>query len=163
VQTNADGHFVRDFIFGDYGHAWVGFFRTDYSDPGLIFTIAPGDHLSNVMIRLPRAKPMNGTVTGRVIDENGRGKANVEVAIYRSGPVNRMLDHQNSTRTDDRGEFRLFGLKPDRYIVGFSAGFLPGSSQASIPPVLYPGVGQVSRAEVVTVENDKESVLRKWS
>jgi protocatechuate 3,4-dioxygenase beta subunit len=162
AQTDANGHFVRDNIFEDNGRASVGFHYTDDDYQYLPFTIAPGQHLTNVVIRMRPMKPRTGLITGRVLDENGKGAANIQVELYRPPPLERIYD--KSTRTDDRGEFRLYGLRPGRYLVGYSAGLsiLQANSAASkpIPAALYPGVGDVSRAETVVVENGKEVRLK---
>src|SRR6185436_11552190 len=66
-----------------------------------------------------------------------------------------------------RGEFRLYGVKADRYIVGYSAGRTmvmlrsAPAQPSSIPAVLYPGVAEVSRAEIVNVENGREIRLKE--
>jgi hypothetical protein len=162
VQTDSDGHFLRDDIFGHNGQASVGFYYTDEDYQYLPVTIAPGQYLANIVIRMRQLKPKTGLITGRVVDKNGRGTVNVQVELYRPDTLDRIYD--KSTRTDDRGEFRLYGLKPNRYIVGFSAGLniLQANSAAasSLPALLYPGVGEVSRAEAVDVENGKEVRLK---
>ena|GEM_PF-5411777 len=162
AQTEADGHFLRDNIFGDHGRASLSFYTANHEFRSLPFTIAPGQRLENIVIRLRPMKPKTGLITGRVVDETGKGIANVAVELYRPAPLEQIYD--SSARTDDRGEFRLYGLRPGRYLVGYSAGLtlLQGKPAASgsVPAALYPGVGEVSRAEIVAVENDKEVRLK---
>jgi protocatechuate 3,4-dioxygenase beta subunit len=162
AQTDANGHFVRDNIFVDNGHASVGFYYTDDDSQYLPFTIAPGQRLENIVIRRRPVKLRTGLITGRVRDENGKGVANIQVELYRPPQLDWVWDR--SARTDDRGEFRLYGLKPGRYLVGYSAGlniFQANNAAArSIPATLYPGVGEVSRAETVIVEDGMEVRLK---
>jgi hypothetical protein len=150
---------MRDNIFGDNGWTDVGFYYSDEDYQYLPFTIAPGQHLKNLVIRMRPPKPKaSGLITGRVIDANGKGVGNVEVALYKPGSLDKFFD--KSTRTDDRGEYRVYGLKPGQYILGYSAGLnifqVSKPTSSTIPATFYPGVGDISSSEIIVVENEKE-------
>jgi len=166
--TDEDGHFVRDNVYGINGHASPGFSKDGYQAPFLVFTTMPGQRASNLVVRMPRRK--SGVISGRVVDGNGMPAVNIAVTVYRYDPLRAPVAGQ-VVRTDDRGDYRIYGLQPGRYIVGFSSGAgltlvefppppgTPPSTSNSIGAVLYPGVSLVSKAEVVTVRNEEETRL----
>jgi protocatechuate 3,4-dioxygenase beta subunit len=166
--TDKDGHFVRDNVYGRGGRASPGFSKDGYQAPFLVFTILPGERASNAVVRMQRRK--SGVISGRVVDGNGMPAVNVAVTVYRCDPSRAPVAGQVA-RTDDRGDYRVYGLQPGRYIVGFSSGAglilgsfppppgTPTATSNSIGAVLYPGVGLVSKAEVVTVRNEEETRL----
>ncbi len=53
-------------------------------------------------------------IEGRVLDEVGEPMANVEVTAH-PGDGSAQIQITNGRSTDDRGAFRLFGLKPGQY------------------------------------------------
>jgi hypothetical protein len=103
-----------------------------------------------------------GSVTGRVLSEDGRPLAGMEVALLRATSDSPEV----SVRTDDRGEFRLFGIKPGRYYVraGTPAsidrtryanpwqGLAALEAQGKYSTVYYPQQTDVARASLVDVK-----------
>jgi protocatechuate 3,4-dioxygenase beta subunit len=166
--TDKDGHFVRNNVYGRGGRASPGFSKDGYQAPFLVFAIVPGQQASNLVVRMPRRK--SGVISGRVVDGNGIPAVNIAVTVYRYAS-SRDLVAGTAARTDDRGDYRIFGLQPGRYIVGFSSGAgltligfapppgTPTTTSNSIGAVLYPGVGLVSKAEAVTVRSEEETRL----
>jgi hypothetical protein len=78
--------------------------------PAPSITLMPGEIRSNVNFALARAL----AIEGRVSDSFGEPMADVEVAVLRADGV---PYPSHPIRSDDRGEFRLFGLAPGRYRV----------------------------------------------
>jgi len=166
--TDKDGHFVRDNIYAKDGRTPISFDKAGFDYSFLPFTIHPGQRLSDVVVRLQRRR--SGVISGRVVDRNGMPAANIVVTPYRYSP-SRTLVAGPAARTDDRGDFRIYDLQPGRYIVGFSSGAgttlrgfapppgTPPDTSKSIDAVLYPGVGLVSKAEIVTVRDGEENRL----
>ena len=64
-----------------------------------------------------------GVIAGRVMNAQGEPIVDANVAVSLVDPTlgNRMLMASQSTRTDDLGSFRLFGLPPGSYFVHVGA------------------------------------------
>jgi hypothetical protein len=87
-------------------------------------TLSAGQKLTSASIRLtPQA-----VLTGRVLDEDGDpvAEANVQALRYSYTRGVRQLTPALSTTTDDRGEYRLYGLAPGKYYVAASRGGFGG-------------------------------------
>ena len=87
--------------------------------PGTPLQLGDGDTAANVDIRLTRG----GVITGHVADEDGEPLSRALVTVqryqYRSGE--RQLLPFGGDQTDDRGQYRVFGLPPGEYYVSASA------------------------------------------
>jgi hypothetical protein len=99
---------------------------------------------------------VGGSVSGRILDMNGLGLANVRVStaqpIYLS---NGKRDFGRSTagaQTDDRGDYRVRGLRPGIYYLRADVDFW-----ASDSATYYPGVKDQSGAVSITVRENQES------
>jgi hypothetical protein len=89
--------------------------------PGAPFVLADAQAAANVDLRLVRG----GVITGRVADEDGEPLARALVTIQRYQYVRgeRQLTTAGGDQTDDRGQFRVFGLPPgDYYVSATTAG-----------------------------------------
>ena len=91
--------------------------------PGAGVFVDDGEQVSDIAITLARG----GVITGTVFDEHGQPMPGVpvqpwEVRTALSGE--RILDSPSTggvaTTTDDRGQFRFYGLTPGEYTVGTS-------------------------------------------
>src|SRR4029079_8964196 len=84
-------------------------------------TLADAQVAANVDLRLVRG----GVVTGRIGDEDGEPltRALVTVQRYQYLRGERQLQPAGGDQTDDRGQYRVFGLRPgDYYISATNAG-----------------------------------------
>jgi Carboxypeptidase regulatory-like domain len=92
-----------------------------------------------------------GALTGRVLDENGVGRAGVPVLAYRARLP---LLSAGSALSDDRGVFRIHGLDPGKYWVRSAAHTLDDGS--GWLPTFGPQSREVRDARVhpVTVDAD---------
>jgi hypothetical protein len=92
-----------------------------------------------------------GALTGRVLDENGVGRAGVSVLAYRARLP---LLSAGSALSDDRGVFRIHGLDPGKYWVRSAAHTLDDGS--GWLPTFGPQNREVRDARVhpVTVDAD---------
>ncbi|HTM24247.1 MAG TPA: carboxypeptidase-like regulatory domain-containing protein [Vicinamibacterales bacterium] len=83
--------------------------------PGTPVQLADAQEASNVDLRLTRG----GVITGRVSDEDGEplARAIVTVQRYQYNRGERQLTSAGSDQTDDRGQYRVFGLPPGDYYV----------------------------------------------
>jgi hypothetical protein len=88
--------------------------------PGTPVQIADAQEASNTDLRLTRG----GVITGRVIDEDGEALSRALVTVQRYQYVRgaRQLTTAGGDQTDDRGQYRVFGLTPGDYYVSVTAG-----------------------------------------
>jgi hypothetical protein len=136
-----------------------GYVPQDYgqrraNQPGSVLTLQPGQHLGDVVFHLV---PF-GVISGRAADEDGE-------PISRARIQATQVTHQNGRRelmpiasgaSDDRGEYRVFGLPPGRYYVSAAPASssrpgAPESDDEGYVPFYYPGVidpGQATPLEL---------------
>ncbi len=144
--------------------------------------LAEGRAIGNLDLRLTRG----AVITGRVLDEDGEALVRAIVAVERYQYVRgeRQLVAAGGGVTDDRGQYRVFGLAPGDYYVNASTpggpqgpgrgmqafaiagdgrggrGFFGGAPDDPDPvgyaPTYYPGVINASDAGKVTVGPGQE-------
>lgn len=124
--TDDQGRYqITDLAAGSYTvtASKTGFVDTVYGQrrplqPGTPLTLAEGQAATNVDLRLIRG----GVITGRVGDEDGEPLARALVTIQRYQYVRgeRQLTPAGGDQTDDRGQYRVFGLPPGEYYVSAS-------------------------------------------
>jgi len=182
LQTDATGHFdVRKMEPGSYvvsavadGYAEQVFKVHEQYMPTDAFRLRPGQERDDILIRLPRAS----VLAGRVIDEHGEPVPGSLVQVLQYGPagaLQKMLLPVTGITTDDRGEYRVFGLLPGRYylVAGYQPDFdlgafnvydlerkfyygrisRPVASWEAFPPLFfYPSGADPSRARPVNLE-----------
>jgi uncharacterized protein (DUF2141 family) len=134
--------------------------------PGTEIELGVGQAITNLDLRLPRG----GVITGRIRDEDGEplARAMVRVMRFQYLPGGRQLVRVQSDQTDDRGEYRVFGLPPGEYVVTAVAGaferfgrtgasdFPEPDEELNYAPTYYPGVTSVFEAARVTVGAGQE-------
>jgi uncharacterized protein (DUF2141 family) len=158
----------------------AGFISTNYgarrpNRPGQPLPLANGERARGIDLMLPRGS----VVTGHVFDEDGEPMVGAQVRVMRFQYVQgeKRLVPAGSGTSDDRGEFRVYGLQPGTYYVAATSmqtgmvtamvqagdvvlynaqfdGANPGGSQASgtgFAPTYYPGVTSVADALPITV------------
>lgn len=86
--------------------------------PGTPLQIADGQQATNIDLRLIKG----GVITGRIADEDGEPLLRALVTVQRYRYVNgaRQLMPAGAGQTDDRGQYRIFGLPPGDYYVSAS-------------------------------------------
>jgi hypothetical protein len=96
--------------------------------PGTPIQLAQGQALTGIDFRLPRGS----VVSGRVYDQDGEPMVGVMVRVmrYQYAQGARQLMPGGAGQTDDRGQYRIWGLNPGEYYV-----------TATAPPVNLPGQG----------------------
>jgi hypothetical protein len=123
VATRPNGTFsFEDIPPGDYrvAAARPGFLRAEYGERGpggngTTITVAAGENLKGIRIPLVQA----GTISGRVLDRKGQPVPNAQVQAFQLQALGgtRLLETARAVITNDRGEYRLFWLAPDEYLV----------------------------------------------
>jgi 5-hydroxyisourate hydrolase-like protein (transthyretin family) len=160
-------------------------YQSSGDDTGAILALQAGQELKDVLFRLTLA----AVLTGRVNDEDGEPMAFIEVVALHRPTDEETEDRDDSpsrgqdlrpagtAETDDRGQYRIFGLKAGQYYIKAvdeyePMGHMIGSEwevhQAlgtQYAPVYYPGVTQIGQAEPLVVRPGEESqvdlVLRR--
>ena len=84
--------------------------------PGTPLSLAAGQHLRDISVRLPRG----AVITGVIRDGQGDPVANLQVTVQRAALVAGSAGYvlpRETLLTDDRGVYRAFGLAPGEYVV----------------------------------------------
>lgn len=124
AATDDDGRFeFRNVPAGRYSIAVekAGFLRGSYgvtrpNRPGMPISVADGSRTEGLTIRLVHGAAMSGTVR----DARGRPVPSVIVTALRYNYAllgERRLSASREATTDDRGEYRLWGLAPGDYVI----------------------------------------------
>src|SRR5258708_21403539 len=158
--SGADGKYsLTDLTAGSYtiSVARTGYARQAYSQGHSItstpMALASGQPMRNVDFALVPG----GFIVGRIFDEDGSPFAGaiVDALVTRSDNGTDTLFSVSSSQTDDRGEFRLFGLAPGHYYVSAAD---PAFRAVSTPkgvlyysPTYFPGVPFADQARPVVV------------
>jgi carboxypeptidase family protein len=148
---------------------------------GTPLQLTEDQQLKGIQFQLPRGS----VIGGRVLDEDGDAMPGVMVRVmrYQYQQGERRLTPAGTAQTDDRGQYRVWGLMPGDYYVnavmrggnfggfagpaafagrgggrGFPGG--PGGGgeqdQTNYAPTYYPGVPSVNEAKPITVGLSQE-------
>jgi protocatechuate 3,4-dioxygenase beta subunit len=189
TTTDNEGHFeIKQIESGRYNFyaSHIGYLEQQYQskgsgdDDGAVLSLVSGQEVNDAMFRLVRA----GVITGRVVDDTGEPMMNVNVSVLhkpsdeereQEGPRGKKLEMTSVSTvvSDDRGEYRIYGLKPGEYFVkavetGEGAMFFGQMQEGSdeivlrelgsqYAPVFYPGVLQMDQAQAVTLSAGEET------
>jgi protocatechuate 3,4-dioxygenase beta subunit len=161
-------------------------YQSTGGDTGAILALQAGQEVKNVLFRMTLA----AVFTGRVSDEDGEPMALIQVVALRRPTDEETEDRDDSrstgqellpagiAQTDDRGQYRIFGLKAGEYYIKAVDDYEPmghgsigsewevrqalGSQYA---PVYYPGVTQIGQAKLLVISPGEEAqvdlVLRR--
>ena len=154
---------------------------------GVSIALVAGQRVTDISIRLVRG----AVLAGRVVDQDGRPMSGLRPLVmeFRTIGGQRRLQQVYAgaigiTQTDDRGEFRLFGLPPGSFIVGVTvpptnSGFRqnsaaelqwarqpasPGATTGppaapgaqSYAPMFFPGVDDPAAATTIALASGEE-------
>lgn len=148
----------------------AGFVPQEYGqkkphDPGAVLTLRGGQQMNDLLFYLiPSA-----VIAGKILDENGEPLPEIFVSALRQGYLEgkRSLSTETTAQTDDRGEYRLFGLSPGRYFISavfpqwgrFSRGDEPEEAQPNqqgYAKMYYPGTPDAAKATAISVKEGEE-------
>lgn len=184
ASSDNDGRFLlKDVLPGRYQFFATrgGFVSQQYqsqgTEGGAVLGLKPGQKISDVLFRLTVA----AVISGRVNNEDGEPMSNLQIVALRrpneeDEEESLFNSHKHdpvpvaSARTDDRGQYRIFGLKPGEYYIRASDSFDPGSTGIPVSedfwavqslgseyaPVYYPGVARASQGELLKVKPGDE-------
>lgn len=165
ASTDQDGIYrITDVPSGSYviAPAAPAFVISDVSNSmGRSVVITEGENVEGIDFELVRG----GVITGRVTDADGHPiieeRINLLPADQRSqrGPVNPV---SLSFQTDDRGIYRMFGIRPGRYKISIGNaeyGLYRGSGRArpAYPTTFYPDTTDPAKAVVVEIAEGSEA------
>jgi hypothetical protein len=128
-------------------------------------TLAAGQHLKGIVLRLQPA----AVITGRVIDEDGEPLAYARISAMQYRYVRgkrQLVPSGGGATTDDRGEYRMFGLTPGRYYISAAyedrqMGLRPlararSADRFTYPAMYFPGVLDPEQAVAVQMKAGEE-------
>jgi len=118
AKTDEKGHFdFANLPFGTYyvkaSHAGMVMKGTHGRD-GMLVTLEGGKAQTLELAMLP-----GSVITGRILNEEGEPMQNVSVAAarYIYTIAGRRFSQSSTGTSDDKGEYRLFGLQPGSYLI----------------------------------------------
>ena len=172
--TDADGrYFVRELPAGRYnvyamkpGYVMMTYGQKRPMQQGTPIELADGQKVETANIALPRG----GVVTGHVFDDFGEPVVDARVTAMQYRWFNgrrRTMMTGRPGMTNDRGEYRIWGLSPGEYYIGAAANdrMFGGGPDESVgtsgdnsgyAPTYYPGTGSIDEAQRVTVAAGQE-------
>ena len=146
-----------------------------------VFSLNPGQKVTDVLFRLVAA----AAITGRIGNEDGEPMERIQIVALRRPTEDEIEDAEDYGRgphkihmeavagagSDDRGQYRIFGLKPGEYFIRAEDSFMPPNSRIPVAEsawtklslgsdyasVYFPGVTQSSQAQIVPVKAGEEA------
>ncbi len=165
ATTNAEGKYqvnglpAGTYIISPKGPAYVPESKALGLDASVEITLDEGEAQEKVDFALARG----GVITGRVTDEDGRPQVGRDVRLLELISQDELRGLANiggrSLHTDDRGVYRIFGLRRGRYIVkaGGEDDTLIGAIRGKSTQVTYhPDVVKQEDAKVIEVTEGRE-------
>jgi hypothetical protein len=164
--TENNGYFIiRDIAPGRYAiNATGDGYRQQASGKGKgntqvrILDLTPGKNVSGIAFRL--LPP--GVITGTVYDEDGAPVTSAQVRALRvaGSGTHRQIGGVSSQRTNDLGEYRIWGLEAGQYLVAATyqrPQTNPGQQVDEVYlPTFHPSTADTSQATVVEVQPGAE-------
>jgi len=137
------------------------YIATNDNSRGKTVVIGDGENVDGIDFSLIRG----GVITGKVTDADGRPVIEQRVSLVQgelSTEQRLQLGPLNSATTDDRGIYRMFGLRAGRYKVSVGQGseaFFGGiaSGRPTYKLTYHPDVNDYSKATIVEVTEGSES------
>ena len=185
VISDGRGRFtLRDVPAGRYrflathaGYVDQPYLSTD-GDTGAVFALQAGQEIKDVLFRMT----LTAVVTGSVNDEDSEPMALIQVFALRR-PTDEETEDQEDwpsrgqellpagfAQTDDRGQYRIFGLKAGEYYVKAVDEYEPTGPMSigtewdvrqalgtQYAPVYYPGVMQLGQTEPLVISPGEEA------
>ena len=146
------------FVMGQFGQRRPG-------EPGTPIDLSDGQTAEKVNFVLSRGS----VIAGRIVDDGGEPVSATQVAAVRYQFISgsrRLVPaggEGSTDRTDDQGNFRLFGLPPGDYYISANNRqnmmMMPGMNNTeseAFAPTYFPGTPNVSEATRVTVKAAQE-------
>jgi hypothetical protein len=173
TSTDNEGRFeIKELAAGRYnvtttkgGYVMASYGQRRPGDPGTTIELVDGQTADKVNFVLSRGS----VIAGRIVDDGGEPVAGAQVSAMRFAFVtgSRRLvpggSEGGQDRTDDQGNFRLFGLAPGDYYISANNRtnnmVMPGMNNTEadgFAPTYYPGTPNISEATRITVKAAQE-------
>ncbi|HTS05157.1 MAG TPA: carboxypeptidase-like regulatory domain-containing protein [Candidatus Eisenbacteria bacterium] len=163
IQAIDPGRYV--FVAERNGYITQKYGKETQTAGGTVLRLTPAMHLHDMNFQLISA----GIVTGRVEQYNGEAAEAAVVQLYATEIIHgqeRLIAPHNAT-TDDRGEFRAFGLEPRRYYVCAAIpetdrGYKPAKgspAEQRSTPTCFPDVQDIRQATPIEVKGGVETTV----
>jgi hypothetical protein len=167
VTTDADGRYkFANLAAGDYrvtvlSPGYIVFGNSELVRSGQQITLKDGEAIERIDFTMTRG----GVITGKVTSNTNRpliGEPITITAIDEAGKQVQVNAPEGvSFRTDDRGNYRVYGLPPGKYLVsagrGNAQGGPPGlAANRTYQRTFHPEASEESNAVPITVEAGKE-------
>lgn len=169
ATTDHDGFYrIANIAPGSYEVApsAPGFVAAD-NQRGKTVVVGEDENVENINFSLVRG----GVITGKITDADGRPIILHQVNLFQAdalaqpaqpqGPQRQVYPTNNAT-TDDRGIYRMYGIRAGRYKVAagrsdetFSPGF--GQMRATYKQVFHPDVSEQAKATIIEVTEGSEA------
>ena len=125
---------------------------------GQSLVITEGDNVEGIDFDLVKG----GVITGKVTDTDGHPIVEEQVSLLsadypRSGPS---FHVPGNFQTDDRGIYRMFGIRPGRYKVSVGEESVyrgVGGRRHSLPITFYPDTNEAAKAAVIEIGEGSEA------
>lgn len=135
-----------------YGQRRVG-------EPGTPLEVAADDVLDELDFRLPPG----GVVTGRIFDEFREPLTGVSVTVLTQRYIQGRREFSRVGRgvaSDDRGQYRVYGLPPGQYWVSavLRGGMFSTGDGQGYAPTYYPGTANVAQAQMLSLGLGQEMI-----
>jgi protocatechuate 3,4-dioxygenase beta subunit len=185
ATSDSDGRFtIKDVPAARYKFfaARSGYVQQEYQaspgEHGAMLALKAGQEVKDALFRLTLA----AVITGRINDEDGEPMQGIQVVALRRPTEEEREDSERfnqrpqelsaaaAAQTDDRGQYRMFGLRPGEYYIKATDDYQPlglvgditdwaqhqalGAQYAS---VYYPGVTQQGQAQAVSLTPGEEA------
>ena len=138
------------------GYVEVAYGQRRPFEKGRPIELADRQVLDRVDMKLPRG----AIVAGRVVDEAGEPVARASVQLARHRYINgaRKLVAVSGDSTDDRGEFRIFGVPPAEYVLSatFSELEFRSADRLRYVRTFLPGTSSLADARPIAVKLGEE-------
>ncbi len=135
-----------------------------YGRRGRALNVAEGEKVENIELEIKRG----GVIAGRITDSQGRPVIEESVTIHKLDQRGAAMiyspngPHHEMYRTDDRGDYRFYGLPEGRYRISVGQDQNPGSvslvwSDLVYPRAFYPSVSREAAAKAIVVTEGSEA------
>jgi hypothetical protein len=128
---------------------------------GQMVVISEGENVEGIDFEMVRG----GVITGKVTDADGRPVIEERVTLAQVDQSNQrgpVYSISTNFQTDDRGIYRMFGVRPGHYRVSIGeteGGFFRTGGRGSAPPpaTYYPDATDAAKAKIVEIEEGTEA------
>jgi hypothetical protein len=136
----------------------AGFLQTPHLGPGqlaVVLNLNPKHELRNVVLQLTPGS----VVTGRVLDPEGDPAPDVPVQALQFHDVlgKRQLQMVAMSKTNDLGEYRLYGLSRGKYFIGATLSVAEGNAAERYGVTYSPNAVDLSAAAPIAVKEASQT------